>query len=155
MVIHQVVGDLVKTYMNLAQAYEAEFSLLTGKLPGKDGVYSLDTPLDEVHIGYLAFEGDNPIAFANIYQSENTYEICEFYVVPAARKRKLGSKFIASIWKSHPGSWEVKQIQGADYAVNFWRSALDSMGIPYSESEYEDKYWGKVNRQVFDIAGSR
>nr|WP_216628447.1 GNAT family N-acetyltransferase [Pseudoalteromonas caenipelagi] len=137
--------------MNLAQAYEAEFSSLTGKLPNQKGVFSLDTPLDETHIGYLAFDGAYPIAFANISSRGNNHEICEFYVIPSVRKRKIGSLFINKIWQAHPGKWEVKQIQGADHAIQFWRKALTLNGVSYSESEYEDAYWGKVNRQIFTI----
>ncbi|MCG9760613.1 GNAT family N-acetyltransferase [Pseudoalteromonas sp. Isolate6] len=151
MEIRQVVGSLTQVYFNLVQAYEAEFSVLTEKLPDSNGLFQIDTPIDEQHLGYLAYENGRPVGFINILKVQNTFEVCEFYIVPAARKRKLGSSFMSKIWQMYPGHWQVKQIQGADHAINFWRNALTLNGIDYCESQYQDDYWGVVNRQIFTV----
>ncbi|RRS08137.1 GNAT family N-acetyltransferase [Pseudoalteromonas sp. J010] len=151
MEIRQAVGPLTQVYFNLVQAYEAEFSALTKKLPDSNGVFQLDTPLDEQHFGYLAYENEFPVGFINIFKAHNNFEVCEFYIVPAARKRKLGSAFMSRVWQMYPGHWQIKQIQGADHAISFWRSVLTLNSIDYIESQYQDDYWGEVNRQVFTI----
>lgn len=51
-----------------------------------------------------------------------------------------------------PGSWEVKQISGADYATVFWRKAINARAHrDFVDDRYEDPYWGLVTRQTFLI----
>lgn len=45
MEIREVDDRNMHVYLNLCQAYEAEFSAITGKLPDADSMFALDTIL--------------------------------------------------------------------------------------------------------------
>ena len=139
-------------FNRLIQNYEAEFSSLTEKMPAPDGLFPLDTLLDENHIGYLAYLGDIPVGFNVIASKKNgtAFEVCEFYIIPVCRMRKLGYELANAIFDQHRGNWEVKQIAGADNAKAFWRKTIKQYTQgSYSDEDYNDTYWGPVTRQQF------
>ncbi|TQF73122.1 hypothetical protein FLM44_13370 [Pseudoalteromonas luteoviolacea] len=143
-------------YNNLAQAYEAEFSALTEKSPLANGVFELDTDLnDPLVTGYICYVADIPTGIAAIYNSSpSENEVAEFYIVPFYRKAKLGTQFAHTLWRLRVGHWTIKQIEGAQYATKFWLSAIaDFPGRNLIEDDYEDEYWGRVTRQQFIIEG--
>lgn len=142
-------------YHNLAQCYEAEFSPLTGKKPDRSGRFELDTQITENVLGYLLYIDETPAGLAAI-KCEATchFEVCEFYIVPYFRNKATGMDFAHTIWKRHSGTWEIKQISGADYATAFWRKAIARYdNTPFQEERYNDPYWGNVTRQTFTITG--
>lgn len=141
-------------YMNLAQAYEAEFSKIMQKKPDGNGLFPLDTQIEGNVSGYLLYMDGVPAghtAIAN--ETPTSYEVCDFYVVPYFRKNKIGKRFMTNIFKSLEGSWEIKQVAGAEHAVKFWRDVLhDYTSGNYVEDSYEDEKWGVVTRQRFTHA---
>ncbi|MCG7537709.1 GNAT family N-acetyltransferase [Pseudoalteromonas sp. OOF1S-7] len=139
----------LSVYLNLAQAYEAEFSVLTDKSPGADGLFALDTLLEGRVTGYLWYENETPVGLAAIAQhQEDEFEVCEFYIVPRYRKAGFGARFAQAIWAQLPGLWTIKQIAGAQYATQFWRRTIASAGIKnMKEDIYQDPFWGTVTRQ--------
>ena len=141
----------IHVYLNLCQAYEAEFSAITGKIPGPDGMFSLDTALGGPVRGYLLHVDGSPVGFAAIKAVEGEgCEVCEFYVVPSMRGRRLGRDFASRLFAAHPGPWQVKQLQDAGYATCFWCRVIDEFtGSDYSQDELDDPYWGRVVRQCF------
>lgn len=155
MKVERVGPDRLHVYLNLAQAYEAEFSAITRKAPAADGTFELDTPVDEAHRGYVAYVDGAPAGIANIgVAGDARFEVCEFYVVPVFRRARHGIGFIHSIWSATPGRWEIKQIAGAEYATRFWRRAIAAYGdTEFEQSEYDDPYWGRVTRQTFEVRG--
>ncbi|ESP91653.1 GNAT family N-acetyltransferase [Pseudoalteromonas luteoviolacea] len=148
------VNDLNQAvYYNLAQAYEAEFSKLTEKVPRQDGMFELDTDIAQEQVSaFVCYVSGVPAGIAAIYMhSDKDMEIAEFYIVPVFRKAKLGTQFAHALWAMYPGSWTIKQIAGAGYATEFWRSAILKLpGLDLIEDEYVDPYWGKVTRQRFE-----
>lgn len=138
-------------YNNLAQCYEAEFSPLTQKKPNAEGLFELDTQLGETITGFILDIDDIPAGIAAISQKENNgYEMCEFYVVPYFRRSTIGMQFAHMIWSMYPGQWEIKQIEGAEYATAFWRRVIEQFNTtPYTEEQVNDLYWGNVTRQKF------
>ena len=152
--IVQVQTDIEHIYLNLMQVYEAEFSSITKKKPDANGLFPLDTELGENTSAFLAFEDDIPIGFITIFEDiGQSYEVCEFYIVPSYRKRQFGERLTAAIWRMYPGTWVVKQIEGADYATVFWRKAIGNFaGNKFEEDKYIDPYWGLVTRQTFSTA---
>ena len=163
--IEQVTENNKHIYHNLVQAYEAEFSAITGKKPDQNGLFALDTHLGGAVIGYLFFINGfslgtlnfsmdvekSPIGFAAIKRKDRGhYEVCEFYVVPSVRLNNLGARFAHKLWRKYPGLWEVKQISGAEHATQFWRKAISAYSEKgYNEESYQDRYWGVVTRQLF------
>lgn len=144
-------------YLNLAQCYEAEFSKLTHKKPDTSGVFKLDTLLGNSIKGFILLIDEIPSAIAAIaLKPDDSYEMCEFYVVPYFRKSGIGINFAHLLWKSSPGQWEIKQIEGAEYATAFWRKAIRTFdNTVLEEDRYNDPYWGFVTRQRFRIHPSQ
>lgn len=156
MQIVQVNADNERVYLNLMQGYEAEFSAITKKQPDANGIFPLDTHLDENTFAFLAFEDDIPIGFITIFEDiGQRYEVCEFYIIPSFRKQHKGFELASTIWKKYPGTWVVKQIEGADSATAFWRKIIGQLtNNKFEEDKYIDPYWGLVTRQTFSISGS-
>jgi predicted acetyltransferase len=141
-------------YLNLAQAYEAEFSAITGKEPNAQGVFELDTKMgDDVRGFVLSVAGVPAGLIAVRSKNDGSYEVAEFYVVPSFRKQAWGQKFAHAVWRAMPGKWEIKQIAGAEYAAEFWRKTIGAFPpMEFQEDRYDDSYWGMVTRQRFVIA---
>ena len=152
--ITEVSEQNLSTYLNLAQCYEAEFSVLTKKKPDQNGLFALDTEIAPPTRGYILYVDNVPAGIAAIGATgDTTYEIYEFYVVPFFRNEKLGTRFAHALWKMRPGNWVIKQIEGADHAVQFWRSCIKSYPHShYEEGAYQDEYWGLVNKQSFVVS---
>jgi len=139
-----------KILLNLAQAYEAEFSSLTGKMPDKNGVFELDTIPDKYYKAYLFYYKESPIGFCIVNTKGEVKDIAEFYIIPSMRKKKLGYNFACSIFNIYPGKWQVRQIQEADYSINFWRYVISKYtNNKYIEDTPYEKDWGIINRQQF------
>lgn len=143
----------INLYHTLAQYYEAEFSPLTGKKPDASGMFELDTHLGEEIMGFLLQVDHVPAGTAAIaFKGDKSYEVCEFYVLPCFRKNSIGMKFAHKIWELYPGDWEIKQLQGAEYATRFWRKTIERFHqTTYREDDYQDPYWGTVIRQQFTV----
>ncbi len=153
MEIIQVTDQNIIVYNNLAQSYEGEFSKLTEKRPDSEGMFALDTVIGGEVTGYLLYVDDSPAGLAAVRSKEpEHHEVAEFYVVPYFRKQEYGLRFAHEIWSRHAGLWEIKQIEGAEYATRFWNSVIARIDhMEYREDRYEDPYWGRVTRQRFVI----
>lgn len=119
-------------------------------------------------VGFLAWQESVPIGFMTIALSPGQqFEVCEFYIVPCLRHKKLGSKLAAQVWSRFPGTWVVKQIEGAEYATQFWRKCIgeflrgahvDKVDARseepdgFEQDQFVDPYWGLVTRQTFAVA---
>ncbi len=136
--------------LNLAQAYEAEFSSLTGKMPSHDGIFKFDTMPFNPYVGYIFYYDNLPIGFCVLNPESNPKDISEYYIVPVMRRKNLGYLFAQAIFSTYPGQWQVRQIQGADQAVKFWRRLISQYTQnQYVEERVNDPEWGLVTRQLF------
>jgi predicted acetyltransferase len=139
-----------KIFKNLAQAYEAAFSDLTHKMPDELGLFNIDTPPNAPYVGYLLFYQDKPVGFCVADIESEIKDIAEFYIIPVMRKKNLGYKLAVMIFNKHPGDWQVRQIEGAIDAINFWRRVINKYTRNrYEESMVKDEHWGTVTRQRF------
>jgi len=147
----RVTPTNLAVYLNLAQSYEGEFSAITGKEPDAQGRFALDTQIGGPVSGFILYVGETPAGIVAVAdKGAQRYEVCEFYVVPCFRARSWGRKFAHALWEMLPGSWEIKQISGAEYASAFWRKTIASFhGSSFEEERYDDPYWGLVTRQRF------
>ena len=58
-------------------------------------------------------------------------------------------RFAHLIGSMYPGTWEIKQIAGAEYASAFWRKTVTAFKqTAYEEDRYTD---GIVTRQRFSV----
>lgn len=150
--IQKITNNNLSIYINLAHAYEAEFSSLTHKLPDLNGIYQPDSIPGDSCEGYLLFEHLLPVGFCLVNIDKPVYDIAEFYIGPVFRNKQYGKKFAFNIFSKYPGQWQVRQIKGAQHAILFWRSVIQEItDHQYHESIIEDPDWGEVTRQVFEI----
>lgn len=139
--------------LNLAQAYEAEFSALTGKIPNDNGEFVFDTIPVAPYQGYLLYQANTPIGFCVINTNSTPQDIAEFYIIPSRRHKKIGTEFAYSIFDKYPGLWQVRQIKGAEHAIAFWRRVISTYTKNnYKEQIIEDPDWGIVTKQIFTAA---
>lgn len=150
MEVVSVTQSNMRIYLNLLQAYEAEFSAITKKLPNQMGLFDVDTELVGATFGLLCYQDDKPIGLAAIKETEEArFEVCEFYIIPVMRNMQLGERFAHAIWQLYPGQWKIKQIANANKATEFWRKTIVNSNRTYTESVIEDSYWGLVTQQCF------
>ena len=150
--LKEVCDSNLSTYLNLAQAYEAEFSPMTKKNPNLKGLYELDTTVGGEVKAYILQNSTNAIGFAAAsVPEEGTRDLREFYVVPTMRGKKIGTYLAGQVFTFYPGKWTVKQLEQAIHATSFWHQALTELGIPYEETIFMDEYWGRVVMQTFQI----
>nr|WP_086939984.1 GNAT family N-acetyltransferase [Thaumasiovibrio occultus] len=138
-------------YANLYQGYAAEFSKFIGDKPDENGLFEIYPKIANEVKGYLLYIDGVPAALTAIKETPSQhFEICDFYVVPYFRKNKAGKGFISHLFKQLKGTWEIKQVAGADHAVKFWRDVVgDYTDGNYTEDQYANEKWGTVTRQRF------
>ncbi len=140
----------ISILFNLGQAYEAEFSSITGKDPDDKGIFNLDTIPEADYTGYLFYQNVTPVGFCVININTSPMDVADFYIIPSKRKQKIGMVCAHDIFNKHQGDWQVRQIQGADPAVKFWRRVI---GVYTDNSHKEDIVtdcdWGVITRQTF------
>ena len=138
-------------FNNLIQLYEAEFSVITQKLPDENGRFSLDTVPEGSIKGYLWYQGKLPAGFILVDTEGKPFNVNEFYVLPCFRGNGIGEMFFFDVLKIYPGEWQVKQLQNAIKAKQFWRKVIKKYtNDQFKEEVYNDSYWGPVTRQLFE-----
>ncbi|MFM2587685.1 GNAT family N-acetyltransferase [Vibrio sp. TBV020] len=149
--IVKVDASNTHVYANLYQGYGAEFSRIIDDKPNKDGLFEIYPKLEGNVTGYLLYLEGVPAALTAIDEkSPKEFEICDFYVLPCFRKNKVGKRFISQLFERLGGSWEIKQVAGADHAIHFWRDVVgDYTSGNFEEDIYQDHKWGTVTRQRF------
>lgn len=148
--IAEVGAINLDVYLNLAQAYEAEFSPITHKTPNSLGLYELDSIIGEEVKGYILHTHDHPAGLAAVsILGDGTRDLREFYIIPTMRGRGIGTLFAESIFSLHPGAWTVKQLTEAHHAIRFWQRAFAELKIEYKQQSLNDPYWGNVVMQSF------
>lgn len=143
----------------LVQAYEYEFSRITGKLPEPDGRMLVDTHLGGAIAGWICWNEGRPAGFAAVVDHGDEREVAEFYVVPAFRGRGFGRDLASALFDRAPGSWVVKQLVEATAAQSFWKKVLADLPCQgLREETFVDPYWGMVVCQKFqwspDLSGA-
>lgn len=137
-------------FKNLAHAYEAEFSSITHKMPDEFGLFKIDTLPAAPYVGYLLYQQEIPIGFCVANSESEIKDIAEFYIVPVMRRHNFGYQLAIMMFDKYPGQWQVRQIDGADHAISFWRSVIKKYTHnQYEESVVQDPHWGMVTRQRF------
>ncbi|MDN3506688.1 MAG: hypothetical protein P0S96_05620 [Simkaniaceae bacterium] len=137
-------------FNELVQQYEKEFAKITGKTPDAEGKYPLDSDWRAPNVGFYWKEDGKMIGFAIKANAGSFSDIAEFYILPVYRGRGRGKVFACAIFDLYPGNWQVRQIEGAGLAREFWRKTIDSYTSGnFSETVENDPYWGQVSCQRF------
>jgi predicted acetyltransferase len=56
--------------------------------------------------------------------SEAVWDVAEFFIVRAYRRRGIGMQVAHQVWRTFPGSWQVRVMESNRAASNFWRRAI-------------------------------
>ncbi len=52
------------------------------------------------------------------------WQVAEFYVKPEHRRRRVGTRAAATIWRRHPGEWELEVMRRNKGADRFWAKTI-------------------------------
>lgn len=138
-------------FYNLSQQYEAEFARITKKRPNSNGVYKYTSPKAGKYEAWIAFDRKQLIGFVVVDVRSERFDIAEFYIIPASRNERFGEQLATFIFDNYPGSWQVRQIMGAEYARDFWIAIIKKYtGGKYKASKVSDSEWGSVYLQRFE-----
>jgi len=75
---------------------------------------------------------------------QETWDMAEFFVVRAHRKRGVGKTAAHQIWRQLPGSWQVRVMHSNSAALIFWQRAIDDYSghsVEPVSIEREGKTW--------------
>lgn len=159
--IHDAGPDDAATLRNLLQFYLHDFSEVDGNDVDDSGRFAYDdlapywTEADRRAFliradgrlaGFVLVDREAPLSGAGA-----CWSIAEFFVMRKYRRRGVGARAAAEVFRRFPGRWEVSQIAANVAAQSFWRAAIDRCtGGRYTEAYVADDRWrGPV--QVFTI----
>jgi predicted acetyltransferase len=76
--------------------------------------------------------------------SDTVWDMAEFFIVRANRRRGVGLIAAHQIWCQFPGRWQVRVMRANLAALNFWQRAVDTFAghalVPIS-IERDEKPW--------------
>jgi predicted acetyltransferase len=118
----------------LLQLYAHEFSEFHPIVLDADGRFHyphLDAYWqDDGRFPFLATVDGELAGFAFVQQGsqisgdKSVWDLAEFFVVRAHRRRGVGSSLAQKIWRRFPGRWEVRVMQANRSAFLFWSAAI-------------------------------
>lgn len=144
-----------KTYDNLSQVYEMEFSNQTNFDPDFDGHYPIASPCPDggVTLGWiLRDEKKYPAGFVIVRKRGEYWDINEFFIAHKYRRQGVGAEFAATVMQMFPGPWQLRELLTSPWATPFWEHCLAKMGCSYVEEAVPDEEWSTVIRQTFFVA---
>lgn len=87
-------------------------------------------PGDDHHVLVIE-KGPRAVGFSLILDARSPHIgpdldfcLCEFYVVPEARERGVGTEAALAIFARLRGRWEVPEVPGNTRAIRFWRRVI-------------------------------
>jgi predicted acetyltransferase len=81
---------------------------------------------------------------SEISSNQSTWDMAEFFVLRAYRRRGMGTEIAHAIWRRFPGPWEVRVIESNRPAHLFWERAISSFtgcAIPSAQFERDGARW--------------
>lgn len=137
--LRPVTGEQRPAIERLWQLYAHDLSEFRGSMPDGEGLYKagrLPTYLDDPdRRGYLICSGSTVAGFALVRGlSDGPRVLGEFFVVRAARRRRVGHEAALGVLGLHPGHWEIAFQEENPGAARFWRTvATDAVGDAWRE----------------------
>jgi predicted acetyltransferase len=61
---------------------------------------------------------------SEISDAEAVWDMAEFFILRACRKRGIGTRVAHEMWGRFPGAWEVRVLQANPLAQKFWAHAI-------------------------------
>ena len=132
---------------NLLQLYAHDFSEFQTLELGPDGRFEYrDLPLywsDPRRHPFLV-KLDGKLAGFVLVNRPSAWDMAEFFIIRAHRKRGIGTEVAHQVWKRFPGQWEVRVMDSNQPALRFWERAIlsyTSQPIQSIRVEKGDKLW--------------
>ena len=126
-------SEQVPVLANLLQLYAHDFSEFHDLEIGADGSFVYEhLPLYWSEPGRPPFLVwvDNELGFVLVKKGSETsgnghvWDMAEFFVLRAYRRRRVGTRIAYEVWKRFPGVCEVRVMQANAAALNFWTRAI-------------------------------
>lgn len=76
--------------------------------------------------------------------SPAVWDLAEFFVVRAYRRKGIGTRVAHELWRRFPGPWEIRVMPLNRVALRFWERAVESFlngRIQPSRAERDDLTW--------------
>jgi predicted acetyltransferase len=147
---------------NLLELYAHDFSEFYGVELGADGRFGYASlPL------YWRVPGRHPFLIridgklagfvlvkrgSEISDNEKVWDMAEFFVVRAYRRRGVGTQIASEVWRRFPGAWEVRVLRANVAAISFWARAIAAFAGEAIQSvgvEKDGDHW-----QIFSFESS-
>jgi predicted acetyltransferase len=113
---------------NLLELYAHDFSEFYGVELGADGRFGYpDLPLywNEADRYPFLVKVDGRLAgFVFVKRSSKVWDIAEFFVARAYRRKGIGMKVAHDVWRRFPGPWEVRVMESNRTALKFWERSI-------------------------------
>lgn len=62
---------------------------------------------------------------SEISESNDTWDMAEFFVLRGYRRRGIGMKVAQEIWKRYSGKWEIRVMEKNEKGKKFWQEAVE------------------------------
>jgi predicted acetyltransferase len=147
---------------NLFELYAYDFSEFHSVEPGADGRFGYpDLPLYWSEPGrypFLIRVGGKLAGFVLVHKTSQrsgdnaTWDMAEFFVLRAYRRRGVGREAAHKVWRQFPGPWQVRVMRANQSAHAFWQHAIAEFAgeaIPSTQAEKAGEMW-----DVFSFASS-
>jgi predicted acetyltransferase len=148
-----------RTLANLLELYVHDFSEFCELETGPDGKFGYP------HLAlYWSEAGRHPFLLkvdgklaglslvrrgSQISGDASVWDMAEFFVLRAYRRRGIGIAAAHQVWKQLPGRWEVRVMECNIPALYFWSNAIEKFaGVTMSQSRIER---GRECWQVFQL----
>lgn len=124
----------------LWQLYFHDLSEFRGSMPDGQGLYETGRLRiffeDPDRCGYLIYSGQDPAGFALIRGIAAEPRVMgEFFVVRAARRKRVGREAAVRVLGWHPGRWEIPFQEENPGAARFWRYVGERAAVGGYEEE--------------------
>jgi len=111
----------------MLQEYMREWSALLPMKPGPDGAFAYPHRhryVDDDHEAVIFVEDERPVGFALARRVPGAWQVQEFFVSPAERRRGVGARALTQLCARHPGPWTLTVRPENPAALAFWRRVL-------------------------------
>ena len=134
---------------SLLELYAHDFSEFHDVAIGADGKFGYKAlPLywsEPGRFPFLVFAEGKLAGFALVKRgsefsgNEAVWDMAEFFVLRGYRRQGIGTRVAYHLWKSLPGSWEVRVMQSNVLGCDFWARAISTFTGEAVEAELVEK----------------
>ena len=134
---------------NLFELYAHDFSEFYDLVLGSDGRFhynplSLYWSNPDGHAFLIKTEG-RLAGFVLVQKNATVWDVGDFFVVRAYRRKGIGIKTAHEVWRRFPGPWEVRVMESNGTALKFWERAIAAFNggeaIPPASIEQTGRRW--------------